>query len=325
MALSEGRRSGELVRGANGEDALAYARLARGESVPASRKRSEEPLILFTLLSSMSVGVTAILLLFGAFGLAFGADVSAFSQKPALFCVLLVAAAMVASVLHLAKPFRAPTSLRNLASSWLSREILVVAAFWACLCAWAAAAFLAPPVLVILLNALALAFGVGLLLAAARAYRVHAQPLWDGPECAMELFAVALGAGVTWGVVSAGVLPSGVQFALCGLAVIAARFLFELSNASRIRRLANPATPREHAALALIHELEGARKRVLTVLDVTIVVCLIMIVPTLMLGMAASATPLLPAVMATIAFHLARDRFYEMSLIMRPAIRRNFR
>ena len=138
--MSEDKRNVETCV----QDALAYTRLARSEAVPTPRKHSEVPLILFTLLISLSVGVAAIVLLLGAFGLAVGEDPAALAQTPALMCVVMVTVAMAASVAHLAKPLRAPTSLRNLASSWLSREIVLVSLFWGCLIIWCLAAFRGP-------------------------------------------------------------------------------------------------------------------------------------------------------------------------------------
>ncbi|MBQ9955787.1 MAG: dimethyl sulfoxide reductase anchor subunit [Eggerthellaceae bacterium] len=319
--MSEDKRNVETCV----QDALAYTRLARSEAVPTPRKHSEVPLILFTLLISLSVGVAAIVLLLGAFGLAVEEDPAALAQTPALMCVVMVTVAMAASVAHLAKPLRAPTSLRNLASSWLSREIVLVSLFWGCLIIWCLAAFRGPAPLVLTANAAALALGIVLVFAAARAYRVHAQPLWDGSECAMELLAAALGAGVTWGIVSAGVLPAGVQFTVSALGLIGARLLYEKANANRARRLATPETPRERAALAQLEKLEGARKTILAILDAAIVVCLVFVALTLVFGFANTANPIFPASLATVAFYLARDRFYGMSVIIRPAVRRNLR
>lgn len=87
-------------------------------------ERSEVPLICFTTLSPAAVGAGAFALLLGG-GWALAAVV-----------VLMVTAGMLASIAHLARPLRAPRSLAHLGSSWLSREILVVSAFWALAVLW---------------------------------------------------------------------------------------------------------------------------------------------------------------------------------------------
>lgn len=99
----------------------------RQQDMPAAAgeaERSEAPLICFTVFAPAAAGASLFALPLGG-GWALAAVV-----------VLMVTAGMLASVAHLARPLRAPRSLAHLGSSWLSREILVVSAFWALAALW---------------------------------------------------------------------------------------------------------------------------------------------------------------------------------------------
>lgn len=181
----------------------------------AHEEKSELPLILFTLCASASVGVAACALVAFAVDLfiqgGFVAGQAAYDLRlmgfdlalqtgvvqPALALASLALASigMLASIAHLAKPLRAPNALRNLASSWLSREILAVSAYWFVCAAWLVACFVSG-VLALACCCVALVLGGLVLVSAAKAYRIHGQPLWDGPETNIELYAAACGAGV---------------------------------------------------------------------------------------------------------------------------------
>ena len=81
-------------------------------------EKYEFPLVIFTVLSQMSVGITFILTLRTLQG--------KLESKRLYWLVsgLVLAAASVAAVLHLAHPDRAYDALINLQHAWLSREIL---------------------------------------------------------------------------------------------------------------------------------------------------------------------------------------------------------
>ena len=104
------------------------------DSGASAGERRELPLICFTLLSPASVGVVC-----GAVAMGKAMDVWL-----ALVALVLVSIGMAGSILHLARPLLAPTSLRNVASSCLSREIVVVSAYWAVVFAWCACCLFAP-------------------------------------------------------------------------------------------------------------------------------------------------------------------------------------
>lgn len=184
----------------------------------AHKEKSELPLILFTLCASASVGLVACALMAFATELfmqggfvpvraSYGLERAGFDPllqtgavQPVLaFAALALASiGMLASIAHLAKPLRAPNALRNLASSWLSREILAVSAYWFSCAAWLVACFVLEA-LALVCCCLSLVLGVLVLVSAAKAYRIHGQPLWDGPETNVELYAAACGAGVPLG------------------------------------------------------------------------------------------------------------------------------
>lgn len=127
-----------------------------------------------------------------------------------LLALLLTTVGMIASVAHLAKPLRAPRSLANLASSWLSREIIAVSLFWGILAMWCVAALCMEGALgardeqAWALGCMGAQVGSALmggvlLYVIARAYHVSTRPAWCGYEGLAELWACALGAGSTGG------------------------------------------------------------------------------------------------------------------------------
>ncbi len=159
-------------------------------SIPLNeQKRSEAPLIAFTSCTPAAVGIAALATLLG------------FWTSDAATCLLVAASlalatiGMLASVSHLAKPLRAPFSLRHLSSSWLSREIAVVAAFWAFDAIWLLGCLLSEAPVIVIGEALATISGIALLFVIARAYHVSTRPAWSGIEGLLELVAAALGTG----------------------------------------------------------------------------------------------------------------------------------
>lgn len=102
---------------------------------------------------------------------------------------------MIASMAHLAKPLRSPRALSNPESSWLSREIFIVAAYWACTALWMFAQ-LRSAALGSAASLICLAAGVFLLAVAAKVYAIPAQPAWNGPDAFIELLAAVFGCGI---------------------------------------------------------------------------------------------------------------------------------
>lgn len=216
----------------------------RAMSTPLTQEgRSESALVAFTLLVPASAGVAL-------FALAFGGGV-----RPAIAALALAGVGMAGSITHLAKPLRAPTSLRNIRSSWLSREITAVSVFWAFELAWLASEAAtaaargsalgffadAAPAASLLFRAATVSGGALLLVVIARAYKVSTRPAWCGPECLMELFACALGAGSALYAASTGcsLVEPGVAATVSVIAGVAGLALDVSSHRRRHLRLEN--------------------------------------------------------------------------------------
>lgn len=170
-------------------------------SVPLrGKKRSEAPLITFTLCVPAAVGVVALATVFELASLAsgYGGNVLRPNLLLALLggsSFLLAVIGMLASMAHLAKPLRAPFSLRHLQSSWLSREIAAVGLFWVCIVVWLVGSLLGSAICALVGLLCSAVSGVALLFVIARAYKVSTRPAWLGSECAMELGASTCGSG----------------------------------------------------------------------------------------------------------------------------------
>jgi len=157
---------------------------------------NERPLVAFTLLAQMAVGAFLTLgaLDVWAGGLTGQPSAQDLTNGALLATGPVVAAALLASLLHLGAPRNAWRSLANLRSSWLSREILFALAFaglgglFAAL-RWSGAG--APA----LRSGLALAAGlcgVALVYAMAGVYRLRTVKSWDTPLTAVSFFATTL-------------------------------------------------------------------------------------------------------------------------------------
>lgn len=214
----------------------------RQQNMPASgaAERSEVPLICFTTLSPAAVGA-------GAFALPLGGG-----WALAAVVVLMVTAGMLASVAHLARPLRAPRSLAHLGGSWLSREILVVSAFWALAVLWLICELGGFPWTTTArgFHIAAVVVGIVLLWVIARAYRVHGQSAWDGSDTFWELAAGALGSGGAVAAAAAagqGIAGFGGTLPLMLLGVVA---LIGLASSSALIRFASGRRMRRVGELA---------------------------------------------------------------------------
>lgn len=292
-------------------------------------ERSEVPLICFTTLSPAAVGA-------GAFALPLGGG-----WALAAVVVLMVTAGMLASVAHLARPLRALRSLAHLGGSWLSREILVVSAFWALAVLWlvcelggfpwstAARGF----------HVAAIVVGVVLLWVIARAYRVHGQPAWDGSDTFWELVAIALGSGGAVAAAAAagqgiagfgGTLPLmllGVV-ALIGLASSSA--LIRFASGRRMRRVGELAnrecTPRALAARDTLTAGEPRLYRRFNAVAIALAFATLCVgLLPLLGGLTAIATSIALAFSALselVAQASIRNRFYSLAQHARYAVSR---
>lgn len=91
----------------------------------------EWPLTAFTILAQMSVGAFITLGLVTVFARSkHSAKIIDRIAKPALYAIgPIMVLALIASLFHLGNVFKAPNALRNIATSWLAREILFGAGF----------------------------------------------------------------------------------------------------------------------------------------------------------------------------------------------------
>lgn len=192
-------------------------------------ERSEVPLICFTVFAPAAAGASLFALPLGG------------GRALAAIVVLMVTTGMLASIAHLARPLRAPRSLAHLGGSWLSREILVVSAFWALAVLWLACELGGFPWSTVArgFHIAAVVVGVVLLWVIARAYRVHGQPAWDGSDTFWELVAIALGSGGAVAAAAAagqGIAGFGGTLPLMLLGVVA---LIGLASSSALIRFAS--------------------------------------------------------------------------------------
>jgi DMSO reductase anchor subunit len=157
---------------------------------------TERPLVAFTLLAQMAVGA---FLTLGALDL-WGGPLPGEPAAQVLTTGVLVAigpvmaAALGASLLHLGSPAGAWRALRNVRTSWLSREVVLAVVFAV---GGAAFAFLragarGPAGLRTALAAVTAVCGVALVYAMARVYRIRTVPAWDTPLTTVSFFATAV-------------------------------------------------------------------------------------------------------------------------------------
>ena len=292
-------------------------------------ERSEVPLICFTVLAPAAAGASLFALpLSGGWALA-------------AVVVLMVTAGMLASIAHLARPLRAPRSLAHLGGSWLSREILVVSAFWALAVLWLACELVGFPWSTVArgFHIAAVVVGVVLLWVIARAYRVHGQPAWDGSDTFWELVAIALGSGGAVAAAAAagqgiagfgGTLPLmllGVV-ALIGLASSSA--LIRFASGRRMRRVSELAdrerTPRALAARDTLTAGEPRLYRRFNAVAIALALATLCVgLLPLLGGLTAIATSIALAFSALselVAQASIRNRFYSLAQHARYAVSR---
>lgn len=288
------------------------------DSGASAGERRELPLICFTLLSPASVGVVC-----GAVAMGKAMDVWL-----ALVALVLVSVGMAGSILHLARPLMAPTSLRNVASSCLSREIVVVSAYWAAVLAWCACCLLAPGLAVLawVFCLCTMAMGCALIVAIGNAYLLASQPAWNGREVYVELVGVAASVG---GPAAASVvvlealfrgstvgslliaIAAGVLLSAVGAALGAA------SRRTRVKRLAQMVRAEQGASgfarnprvLEAQERLQGLAMRYRRVHVLS------------MIGILAGVVPPVALVVGLVSQALARDAFYRLRVTSRYAVR----
>lgn len=329
-------------------EACAEARtraVAQGMRAAADEGRSEIPLICFTLFAPAAVGVSVFALAL-AWAARAGLVPTGVQTALAAAAFALVSAGMLASVAHLARPLRAPRSLANWRRSWLSREILAVSAFWVLVLLWLGASTAGGgAVAAAVLNGCAALAGALLLAVIARAYCVHGQPAWNGPDTLIELVGGALGAGAAVAAAVAACAAEAVSATFLAWCAVGAMGGVALSAVvlrrawvRRVRRVANLAVredvPRVRAVCEKVAELDGFPRAYRTFASAAVLCALAVLTAALLGGdatMAASAPPAATAV-ARVALAIGalcelaalasiRNRFYALAVHGRYAVR----
>ena len=156
----------------------------------------EASLVAFTLLSQAAAGTCGVLL---ALALRAGrAGTSAALEAvalPLLAAALLAALlGLCASFLHLGSPRNAWRALRNVRTSWLSREVLLASLFTAALAAAVLMRLRAgtPGFAAGFAEGFAGVLGVGLVMTMAGAYRLRTVPAWDRVATPLAFFGSSL-------------------------------------------------------------------------------------------------------------------------------------
>lgn len=288
------------------------------DSDASADERRELPLICFTLLSPASVGVVC-----GAIAMGKAIDIWL-----ALVALVLVSVGMAGSILHLARPLMAPTSLRNVASSCLSREIVVVSAYWAAVLAWCACCLLVPGLAVLawVFCLCTMAMGCALIVAIGNAYLLASQPAWNGREVYVELVGVAASVG---GPAAASVsvlealfrgstvgslliaIAAGVLLSAVGAALGAASRRTRAKRVELMVRAEQGASgfARNPRVLEAQERLQGLAARYRTVHALSAV------------GIVAGVVPPVALVVGLVSQALARDAFYRLRVTSRYAVR----
>ena len=123
------------------------------------------------------------------FGGAVQADISFRSMVLALG---ITTAGLLAALSHLAAPRLAPHALRNPATSWLSREVLLVPFFAAALGLVILATLLGSPAFLLIVEIVACLLGGAALWAMTGVYLLKTVPAWNTPATALEFTGSAL-------------------------------------------------------------------------------------------------------------------------------------
>jgi len=150
---------------------------------------SEIPLVFMTVLTQISLG--------GFLALFLGDVMSLFGFAStnwimALLVMLPAALGLPLSALHLGRPFLAITAMKNIKTSWLSREALALGVFTALMNSVVALYFFeVSHILRLVVELLTLSVGIYGIYAQAMIYRIKARPSWNRITTNLKFFGVA--------------------------------------------------------------------------------------------------------------------------------------
>lgn len=149
----------------------------------------EMPLVFMTVLTQISLGAFLALFLVDLLSpLSFGSA----NWMMALVVMLPAALGLPLSVLHLGRPFLALTAMKNIKTSWLSREAIALGVFTLLMNIVVVLYFLDVAYSTrILVEALTLGVGVYGIYAQSMIYRIKARPSWNRITTNLKFFGVA--------------------------------------------------------------------------------------------------------------------------------------
>jgi len=149
---------------------------------------SELPLVFMTVLTQVSLGAFAALMLGNVLSL-FG--LSTPNWVMAVAALIPAALGLPLSALHLGRPLRAMTAMKNIKTSWLSREALALGIFVGMMTLnvlWYAIGI--PKGLHVIFELLTLGVGVYGIYAQSMIYRIAARPSWNRMTTNLKFFGV---------------------------------------------------------------------------------------------------------------------------------------
>jgi anaerobic dimethyl sulfoxide reductase subunit C (anchor subunit) len=146
-------------------------------------------LVCFTLVTQSAIGLVWVSVMGRWFG---GGEQSDFFIWSLVTALILTGLGLIAALTHLSKPRLAPHALRNLTTSWLSREILSVQAFAGAVVLSILASLLEVPAVLIILETAACLLGWAAMVAMIRVYLLKTVPVWNSPATVLEFAGSAL-------------------------------------------------------------------------------------------------------------------------------------
>ena len=149
----------------------------------------EIPLVFMTVLTQISLGSFFVLFL-GDFMSLFG--FGSVNWIMALVAMLPAAIGLPLSALHLGRPFLALTAIKNIKTSWLSREALALGVFTALMNVVVLMYFIeSSQLLRLVVEVITVLVGIYGIYAQSKIYRIKARPSWDRVTTNMKFFGVA--------------------------------------------------------------------------------------------------------------------------------------
>ena len=175
------------------------------------------PLVWMTVLAQLAAGATVCAAITG-------------STRVAATATLAWILALAGSLLHLGRPTRAWKAIRNVRTSWLSREIVAFSAAIPC----SALLALHPTALVTVVAALV---NIAAIVVNAQVYRVAPRPAWDTPLTTVRFLASAARLGPL--VAAAITNQHRVAWTLASLSALSTLLIAERANLARLERRAD--------------------------------------------------------------------------------------